>query len=74
MEKERSSFPEERIFLLCTGAEPEMVLVFHQGRNPEYICGVALQLPSGTSLQAQFLHWNDEIPLSSYGIVTKWIH
>lgn len=47
---------------------------FHSGKKSEHICGVALQLPNSTSLQTQFLHWNDEIPLSSYSIVTKWIH
>lgn len=73
-EKERSPFPEQRIILICTVPEPVRVFFVHPGRNPEHICGPALQFSSSTSLQAQFLHWNNEITLSSCSTVTKWVH
>lgn len=40
MEKERLPFPEERVFLLCTAAESERVLVFIQGRNLSTFVGL----------------------------------
>lgn len=74
-QKERSPFPEQRIFLICTVPEPERVFFVPLGRNPDHISGAALQFSSSTILQAQFLHFyiplNNEITLSSYSTVTK---